>query len=320
MRRVVGAVLVALGAFLLLTAVLLPVYVAPSLVRIPLDRNPTTYATATGATVFDQGKLAERTGVDIVASRSVRVDVDDSTRDRVVWDVGLTLTEKGAPVAPVSLDRVAVDRRKATAVDCCRQTVDGKEVRHSGLAYTFPLGAEKKSYPFFDITARRPVQARYIGTESLKGLDVYKYQMTIDPVKIAEVAVPGSLVGSTEPSVTVDRYYANTRTLWVEPTTGVIVKGQEEQLQTLRDPAGTDRIRLLEATLTFDDATQNSQAKSAKDGISRIRLIGTILPIVAAVLGLVLLAGGAFLLFRRSGPTPAHRRGDTPVGAGTHSE
>ena len=48
-------------------------------------------------------------------------------------------------------------------------------------------------------------------------------------------------MGETAPTVTVPRFYDNLRTVWVEPVTGVIVKGQEVQHQVFRDAAGPTR-------------------------------------------------------------------------------
>jgi hypothetical protein len=55
-------------------------------------------------------------------------------------------------------------------------------------------------------------------------------------------------------------YYTDTRTVWVEPKTGVIVKGSEQNRTTLRDSAGRTSTVVLQFDLTFNEDSQRSQA------------------------------------------------------------
>jgi hypothetical protein len=98
--------------------------------------------------------------------------------------------------------------------------------------------------------------------------------------------------------VDVDRYYSNTRRVWVEPDTGVIVKGQEEQLSTLRDDTGSDVLTVTDATLTFSDATVAKQADTAKDSARVLGILKTLGPAVLGILGLILLGVGLALATR----------------------
>ena len=98
-------------------------------------------------------------------------------------------------------------------------------------------------------------------------------------------------------------WYQNTRTVWVEPKTGVIVKGNEQTRTTLRNGQGQDRVVVLEADLTFDEATQQQQAELARDGMRSIDLIRLWLPLAALLLGLIMLAAAVLVLRGgRSGP------------------
>ena len=80
-------------------------------------------------------------------------------------------------------------------------------------------------------------------------------------------------MGESAPSVQAPVYYADTRTVWVEPKTGVIVKGSEQNLTTLRDSAGQDKTVILKFDLTFNEQTQRSQAQLARDNIGKIDLV-----------------------------------------------
>lgn len=317
MRPAPGAVLVAAGTFLIVGALSMPLYVAPALVKVPLNQSSETYSKASNATVLDFSTLSERTGVNLTAARAVRGDVQAGNSERAVFDVGVSVTDDAAAnpedgKITYSTDRVAVDRRTGEAVACCAENINGTAFKHEGLTYTFPFGTEKKTYQYFDNTARKAFPVDYVGTEEIQGLTVYKFEMTVEPVKISEIEVPGKLVGATEPTVTAGRYYANTRTLWVEPTTGVIVKGQEKQLQTLRDPAGADKIKIIDATLTFTEDTQKQQADAAKDARKQINLLTVVAPIALAVLGALLVLLGILIIMRarRSGAAAAPVTGD----------
>ncbi len=108
--------------------------------------------------------------------------------------------------------------------------------------------------------------------------------------------MPGELVGAPElPAFKSPRFYSNTRTVWVEPTTGAVVRGQEVQKQTLRGPDGTDQLTLLDATLAFTDENVTQAVKTAKDGSSQLKLLNGTVPLVGLIGGLLLLVVGAFL-------------------------
>ena len=170
--------------------------------------------------------------------------------------------------------------------------------KHEGLSYKFPFDAEKKTYQFFDTTAQAATTMKYKGSEKIQGLTVYRYQQQVGPVQIGELEVPGDLVGSSAPSVKAPRWYDNIRTVWVEPLSGVIVKGQEQQHQALKDAAGADAVTLIKVTVTFDERTQKQQADLAKDARSKAALVGTWVPLAAIVLAIIC-GVLAFVLGRR---------------------
>jgi hypothetical protein len=297
MRRVGAYVLTGLAVFLVAIAALLKFYVVPSLLVTPLDQFAESFAPGTG-TVFSPATLSERTGVDLVAHRTLRGDVAASSKSRGVWDESVVLAEANGALVNATTDRVAWDRKTGEAVNCCNENVDGIPTKHKGLSYKFPFGAKKTTYQFFDTTAKQAQPMRYQGSEKIQGLNVYRYQQRVNPVQIGQLEVPGNLVGSTAASVTAPRFYDNTRTVWVEPLSGVIVKGQEKQHQVLRDANGSDAVTLIQVTLTFNEKTQKQQGDLAKDARSKSALVGTWAPLVCLLLGLIL-AALAFALVRR---------------------
>ena len=295
MRRVIGLVLLGLGVFLLVLAPLLRFYMLPALAKAPLDQDSETVSVAEDATFLDVGALELRTGETLTASRRVIGDVAAGSDDTVVFDVFVRVEDADGNLVTATTDRVAFDRRTSLARNCCGEALNGEPKRHEGIEYKFPFGTEKKTYQYFDTTLGAASDMEYKSSESIEGVNVYKFEQRIEPTQIAELSVPGNLIGRTEATVPVQRFYSNTRSVWVEPKTGAILKGQEQQFSTLRDDSGTDKLTVTEATLVFNDETIKEQADTAKDGARSITLLGTIGPIVTAILGLILIGLGLAL-------------------------
>jgi hypothetical protein len=296
-RRPLGLVLIAVGVALLAMAPLLRFYAYPALAKAPLDQDSQTVSVAPGATYLNIGKLELVEGATLTATRRVQGDVAAGNDDRAVWDVFVRVENEGALVTATT-DRVAFDRSTSVAVNCCGESLNGADAKHEGIEYKFPFNAEKKTYQYFDTTIGQASDMVYKASEKVAGVDVYRYEQVIEPTKIAELEVPGTLIGRTEVSVPVDRFYSNLRRVWVEPSTGVIVKGQEEQLSTLRDDTGEDVLTVTEATLTFNDETVAEQAKTAKDNARSLSLLRTIGPAALLLVGLVLFLLGLGLALR----------------------
>jgi Porin PorA len=294
MRRFLGPVLLGVGVFLVVLAGLLKFFVADRVIVTPIDQYAQTTAPGPGR-YLDPATLQERSA-DLVAVRTVRADVAASDKNTGVWDVSVVLSTGDGTFVRATVDRVAMDRRTAEAVNCCGEAVDSLPVRHAGVSYKFPFGTEKKDYTLWDPNARISAPAKYVSEETVQGLTTYKFIQQIPPREIQTQEVPGSLVGESAPSVQAPVFYTTIRTVWVEPKTGVIVKGSEQATTTLRNTAGQDKALVLQYDLTFDDATQRSQAQLARDNISKIDLITIWLPLIGLLVGLVLIVAGVILM------------------------
>jgi Porin PorA len=306
MRRVWGAILLGLGVFLVVAAAMTKFYVADQLQVVPKDQYVETNAPGTG-TYFDPTTLTDKRA-DLVAHRVVKGDVPASNDTTGVWDVLLSIETADGTFVQASLDRVAFDRKSLESVHCCGEAVDSQPVRHEGVTYNFPFDTPKHDIQFWDVTSKKAYPAHYVGTEKVQGLTTYKFVQPIPTQQIGTIELPGSLVGETAPSVQSALSYSNNRTVWIEPKTGVIVKGSEQTRTMFQNSAGEDKVTALEATFTFDDATQRSQAKLAKDNIRKIDLGRWLLPLVALVLGLAFAAAGLLLL--RAADRPEASAGD----------
>ena len=185
---------------------------------------------------------------------------------------------------------------------------------HEGLVLKFPFGTEKKTYAFWDTTLRKAFPIGFKEETTLDGLKVYVFEQEIPKQEVPQakpLVVPGSLVGdSGKDSAEVQRTYKNTRTLWVEPVTGAIIKGKEQQLATIAYD-GQDKLTATQVTIQYDDATVAKNVKGAtENGVAeggyqtkaaQLHLIGFWVPLLSLILGLLLLAlVGVFQLRRRA--------------------
>jgi hypothetical protein len=312
MARRVGFVLVFVGLFLLFFGLFERFYAYPRLKKAPLDQYSSPVATGTG-TYFNRSpdKLAEVNGAQLMNKRIVRGDVAAGTDEVAVWDsFNSTIDTADQGVITATQERIALDRVTAQSVQCC-----GENPRHQGLTLKFPFDTEKTTYQFWDGPAQRALPVAFTRTETLNGVDVYRFEQRIGPLDVGDQEIPGSLAGDPDtPSVQTDIVYTNLKTLWVEPTTGIIVKAQQDATQVLETPGGEQVLTLIDAVLTYDEATVEQNADDAASGANRLRLLGTILPIAALLLGLISVAAGLVLLRSPEGRRVA--RGESrPAGA-----
>ncbi|HEY0169140.1 MAG TPA: DUF3068 domain-containing protein [Jatrophihabitans sp.] len=311
MRKILTAVLIGLGIFSLVLAGLLRFYAPSRVEKAPLDLKVPQQVAAGPAKVYNvsAGKLED---VDLMATRQVVADSAASDSKVAVNQVTLCIVKvidnppncgdgpKDPRIVRVIVDRAPADRETGLAVNDPKygENIDGTPVKHEGLTYKWPFHAQKTTYKFFDVNSRTPAEARFIGTDKVEGMQTYKYEAVIDkiPLEVAK-GVPG--------------LYSDTRVVWVEPRTGAIVNGTQHQVRTTE--TGT---LVFEADLAFTDATIKHQSKLAKDGLSKLKLLDTTLPLILLVVGLLALAG-AFLLYRRPAKPGAHEpTGNQPEPAG----
>jgi len=101
------------------------------------------------------------------------------------------------------------------------------------------------------------------------------------------------------------RFYSNVLTLWVEPSTGAIVKGESAQLQTLRGPDNQDKITIIDAVIGTTPEEATAGIEYAKSQAALLSLLNNTVPLIAVIAGLVLLVIGIILVAsggkRRSG-------------------
>ena len=309
MKRGIGIVLIGLGVFLVVLGALLRFTVVPAVAKAPLspgeDTGGVTQTDQAGvaAKLFDPGTLSERTDVPLTVTRFTRGDVPASqtaeakAADLAVYDTFQRVEDNAGVVVLANTSRFAFNRVTSEMSNCCGANLDGENVQMSGIVpLKFPMFTEAKNYPYFDTSLNSAVDAVYQGQEELDGLPVYKFVVTVEPTEIGTIEVPGDLVGSPDPSYVAPQYYANVLTLYVEPLTGAIVKGDSVQKQTLRGPDGTDQVTIIDAVIGTTPQEAADGIAYAKSQSALIALLNNTVPLVGLVLGLILIVVGVLLV------------------------
>lgn len=314
--RVISAALFGLGVLVLVFAAGLAFIVGPRVEQLPYDLERTqTVAEAPNATFLqitdgvvkvNQGTLRSTITVqpDTDQTANLEGDLDGKA---VVWLVGqeVVRTDNNELVSAYSTS-LAIDRKTAAAQPWEGQWLDTgndrQSVAYSGQIYKFPFGTEKKTYEIFDrdINATRP--ADFVKTEEINGLETYQFTQEIRdgrqevPADRLQVLLSALIPGATSGQIV----YNNTRTVWVEPTTGQYIKVQEVQEKNLVAANGQS-VKILDAVFTYTDDTVARSADRASSNRQMLRIVNLWAPIGLAIVGLVLVALSLVLSTRRRG-------------------
>ena len=155
-----------------------------------------------------------------------------------------------------------------------------------GLVNKWPFDAQKKTYPYWDGLLGETVDATYDGTETLAGLETYRYHVLVEEV-------------STEVIEGVDGVYSQDKFIWIDPVTGSIINQTQHEVRELEDGS-----TLLDMELAFTDDQVSANAEDAKDNGSKLGLLTRTVPLVGIIGGILAILIGAFLV-------RAHARNET---------
>jgi hypothetical protein len=302
-RRNMGYVLLGLSGLLLAVGVLAVTWAPDMVKKTPLDVESRTVYEGEG------GKIDTATGEfdvgPVYAVQETKTDSDSSSDDHVLFvetsclvkDTGgdrVCVDDSDPDLLTADIDIFATDRRTGLAVDDDNLPADAGP--HQGLINKWPFDVEKKTYPYWDGLVGRPLEMVYDGTESIQGLETYRFVATVEdePVDVAE-GVPGT--------------YSNVVTVNVDPTTGAIVRGGQDQQRYLDD--GT---QVLDVDIDWTAETIDNAIDDAKANDRLLTLLLTVLPIVSLAFGALFLVGGLLMVRGgRSGRAAAPAASAAPV-------
>lgn len=341
MRRVLGAVLVVLGALSFGFGVLAKPYLYDRLAVVPLDQDSVSVSEGTGvdalrAHVVDgESRIDKLTGVRVVSTRTTKgipgaVEERGVASDQAFWQTTVrSQAEVDGELVDLSYSDagVSVDRRTGEATNCCGDYASAGDLTdpdrvepriYEGQYFKFPFGVEQRDYQWWDSGLRRASPISFVEEAEVDGVPVYVFRQELGPETIDTLEVPGSLFSPTEVgNVAADAVYSNTRTLWVEPVTGVVIDGNEEVSLTY-EAEGFEPVARTVGTIGFSDETVAENASTWGPKASLLSFVDSWLTLIGIGVGIVLIAvGGALLIVQpRATPSAAAPRSPRPVPAG----
>ena len=295
-RRTAGLVLTGFGSFAIAAAVTLAL-VAPTLIRIPLVETVRGTASGTGLTVFSPADLTQRSDVDVVSRRVTTGDGEapGAGPRLAVWTSGTVLTDTDGGLIATDEITYCLDRVTAAATQPCppgRRNGSG-DAAFAGQVERFPLGTQRRDYALYDATTDRAWPVLFDDTDLVDGLDVNRFVQQVPATVVGQQEVPGELAGGPAGTpVRADVVYSGTRTVWVEPRTGIIVKDVQEPLRYLRAPDGDPVAVLLFGSIGSDEPSIADSVARAAEASTRILLLRRVGPLGLGLLGLAALAAG----------------------------
>jgi hypothetical protein len=317
--RVIGTVLFGFGVLALVFAGGLAFVVAPTAKQLPYDMELTQSVAEAPNARFMQitnGQVAVNTAT-LRSTVTVQPDSGSTAKlsgdldgNALVWVAGQQVqrTDSSDLISAYSTS-LALDRKTGAAQAWDGQWLDTgsdrQPVKYDGQIYKFPFGTEQKTYQIFDRDILAARDAKFVKTEEIQGLETYQFTQELAnetqdlPKDRLSVILASLIPGATDGSIK----YSNTRTVWVEPTTGQYIRVQEQQKKQLVATDGRS-VDILDATFAYTDDTVTKAADSAKSNIFQLNLVSSWGPIGLVVLGLVLAIFGGLLIARSTRTAP----------------
>jgi Porin PorA len=300
MRRV-GLVLAGLGTCLIVFAVLAASWITGRVIKFPLNEFATVTLNAPNATYFSVAKLTEMTGVNVEATYTIKGNAAAGSSSTAVWNQFVYVYDQTNKAPIQSMTRTfAFDRRSAQLTNCCGANVGGDSSieQHGYVGYVLPIGTKKQTYDIFDTNLNKAVPFTYTGIGDVDGTQAYKFTENVAPTQNGTQTVPGSLVNQAAASVTLPQYYQVQTTYWIDPVTGALLNVTQNEKLTLRNTDGTQALVLLNANLAATQASIDGLVALDNSQVTKASLVGTLLPLVTGIVGLLLLIVG-IVLFRK---------------------
>ncbi|WP_082503112.1 DUF3068 domain-containing protein [Nocardioides sp. Leaf307] len=308
--KILGRVLVGLGAFLVVAAVVALTWAPGAVKRTPVDVDSVTVLSGEAArldTATNELGAAEP----IYALSITKSDSEASSDDTAVFFnrscavYGTEATEECPAFDDESVlsgadDFFATDRTTAESVES--DELPAQAAAHEGVVNKWPFDAEKTTYTYFDSVTGEGVDAVYDRTEDVMGLETYVYRVEIQDAPIVVSAL-----------LELNGTYDDVKEIYVDPRTGAIIHQTDDQQRYLDD--GT---QALDLQLAFTEDQQATNVAEAEENIASLDLITRTVPIVGFVGGGLLLVAGAVLLLRArprtAGTASTTHRDRTPAG------
>jgi len=326
-------VLACLGVVLLGAAAIMAWVVVPRRAQLPADTKTVRDFSGTADVLLNPqaiatGSLGEAllTGAPVTAQRTVQVVATDGSAAKTT-DARTLATGSGQQLGSTNAT-YAVDRK--TLNGASDYPADWNATKPNGLTVSWPIGAEKKDYPVWVNETQTTATATYVKQEQKNGLGTYVYEVNVPAAAIKDPQVLGTLptnlsgaalgaiaerlplpaeqkaqlaqlLPSLGAQVPLTYTYESKSTVWVEPTTGIVV--DTDRRETRKAGIGSPPIAaapVYDVTTTFTDQSVDAAVDEASDKKGTIDTFGSTVPWILAIAGVVaLLAALLIFLLRR---------------------
>ena len=274
MRIKGGAVLSIIGGFLVVVALLAKFYAPGQLMKTPLNVDQKTDLDGTVVLAGEESP--------VLAWSVTHTNSEKSDDNVVVWQNSACLVKNEGGISEcvttddpqdrlisATVDDFATDRVSGMAVNDPKYLPAEAEEKQ-GLVNKWPFESEKKTYPYWDDLTQKAEDAVYDHAETVQGLPIYVYKVSISnaPIEIVD-GVPGT--------------YDDQKEIWVEPLTGAIVDQIDHQVRS-----DTDGKPVLDLTLQFSDSELRDSIADAKTNSDKLNLIRSTVPLFGLAVGIPL--------------------------------
>ncbi|MFI0236775.1 DUF3068 domain-containing protein [Streptomyces sp. NPDC016845] len=314
MRRKASLILLAVAVFFAALSPLVRWYAYPRLAKVPPSQYQTMVLEAKDATLIDYGSMRAETVPRLTVVQTLKGNVEESEkieksagRDVVVWDgLSYIVGPDGEFVSQVP-ERYIFDAHSQEPVHATGESVDGDPVRREGIEFKWPFLTEKRDYEYFDARARVTRPIHYKGTETFRGVEIYRFEQTVPWTKVPfpkKLPVEGVTADSLAQTGT-QMWYTTVRTFLVDPTTGAPVYGEERHKEEMR--GGTllgdgKKVTAFEGDVKMREDYIRSTVDLVKSQRTVVLLLTAYLPWGFLVLGVLLLALALWLEARGRRP------------------
>ncbi|MGC4964319.1 DUF3068 domain-containing protein [Gordonia sp. DT101] len=238
-----------------------------------------------------------------------------------------------------NIDRVSVNRKSSVPngtvsslqLEAAPEGVNPKDVSvdlpdRKGFQYKFGFDVGKRAYLYYDTNTRQDIPVNFKGEKDINGVKTYEFVGDVPETDVSGLpnaqgeaalgtmlTMPASWWGisgrGVKPNdkITMHRYATATRHVFVEPETGTIIDGLEDQHQYFRSPDQSSdtpapvrdfQMDVLKARFKWSDQTVKNQAETADHYKGLLTLGSFWLPLILGIVGVLLLALWGFLMWR----------------------
>jgi hypothetical protein len=255
------------------------------------------------------------TGAPVTAQRTVQVQATDGSAAKVS-ETRTLATGSGQQLGGTEAT-FAVDRRTLEGAD--NYPADWNATKPEGLTVNWPIGADKKDYPVWVNETQTTATAKYVKEEQKNGIGTYVYDVAVPAAAIKDPKVLGSLPTNLSGSalsaiaerlplpdeqkaqlaqllptlgaqVPLTYTYESTSTVWVEPTTGIVVDTDRREVR--KAGIGSPPIAaapVYDVSTSFTDQSVDAAVDEASDKKGSIDTFGRTLPWILAIVGVAAL-------------------------------